>query len=76
MDSNKDRKYDMVTGAVADSMMIDIRKSLKDNDYCITDSILGNIMSYKIGNYIPIQISFHNQDLVGCIKLLGYYIIK
>ena len=76
VDSNKDRKYDMVTGAVADSTMIDIRKSLKENDYCITDSILGNIMPYKIGNYIPIQISFHNQDLVGCIKLLGYDIIK
>ena len=76
VDSNKDRKYDMVTGAVADSTMIDIRRSLKDNDYCITDSILGNIMPYKIGSHIPIQISFHNQDLVGCIRLLGYDIIK
>lgn len=76
IDSNFDLKYDMVIGAVADSVMADIKKQLKKDQYLLKDNLLNSIYPLKIGNTIPIQISFHNQELADCIKVIDYDIIK
>ncbi|MCM1181259.1 MAG: DUF3990 domain-containing protein [Clostridium sp.] len=75
MDSNFDLKYDMVIGAVADSVMADIRKQLIKDQYVLKDGLLNSIYPLKIGNTIPIQISFHSQELADCIRVLHYDII-
>lgn len=74
--SNSELNYDLVRGAVADSSMHDIKNMLRENDYVLNSKILNEMKPYKIDNYIPMQISFHNQGMVDCINIVGYDIIK
>lgn len=74
--SNRELKYDVIRGAVADSSMFDIKKMIKSNNYILTNNILSKMEPFKIDNFIPMQISFHNQAIVNCIKIIRYDIIK
>lgn len=75
IDSNIDLKYDLVIGAIADSSMSYISNILKKNKYVLNTDIMRKISPYKIDNHIPIQYSFHNQNLASCIKVITYDII-
>ena len=74
--SNRELNYDVVRGAVADSSMFNIKKMIKENNYMLNNKILDEMKPLKIDNFIPMQISFHNQAIVGCIKIKAYDIIK
>lgn len=75
IDSNKYSQYDLVIGAIADSSMLNIKNELEKNNYILSDHILNSLDPLKIGNHIPLQYSFHNQELVSCIRVIGYDII-
>ena len=74
--SNTELNYDIVFGAVADSLMFSIKNMIKENNYILNDSILNEIEPLKFGNYVPMQISFHNQKIIDCIRIVGYDILK
>lgn len=86
---NQDLKYDIVIGLTADGKMPIMKKILKQDNFFITDDILGKLRPYitryskMIGNKIKhfttkaYQISLHNQDLIKtCVVYKDYDIIR
>ena len=61
---------------MADNTIKAIAESLQNNNYILSDSILNLIQPYKIGRSVAMQMSFHSQEVVSHIRLLGYDIVS
>lgn len=63
---NINHTYDIVTGPIADYMIVNIASKLKKLNCLISQEEVGNIL-YQ---YKTLQISFHTEKSLNCIKLI------
>lgn len=71
---NKDNKYDIVFGEIADGKITDIVNNIKNNLYDI-DSIDYSSILPKSGKFYCNQYSFHTNESLSCIKDMSCGII-
>ena len=72
---NKDNKYDIVYGEIADGKIADIVNSIKNND-CDINDIDYSLILPKSGKFYSNQYSFHTEKSLSCINCLSCVIIK
>lgn len=72
---NKDNKYDIVFGEIADGKITDIVKNIKNKAYTM-DSINYASILPKSGSFYSNQYSFHTKKSLSCIKDITCVTIK
>lgn len=72
---NKDNKYDVVYGEIADGKIADIVNSIKSNNLDIKD-VINNYIIPENGIYYGNQYSFHTEKSLSCIKDISCVIIR
>lgn len=71
---NKDNKYDLVFGEIADGEITNIANNIKNQKINIKDLDLSDILP-KHGKYFGNQYSFHTEKSLSCIKSISCAII-
>lgn len=72
---NKDNKYDMVFGEIADGKIADIANAIKNNKLTFNNINFADILP-RYGKYYGDQYSFHTEKSLSCIKNISCAIIK
>ena len=72
---NKDHKYDIVYGEIADGKIADIVNDIRNNVYSIQDIDYSRIIP-ESGRFYGNQYSFHTTKSLSCIKDVSCAIIK
>jgi len=72
---NKDNKYDIVFGEIADGKIADIVNNIKNNTYNMTDINYTSILP-ETGAFYSNQYSFHTNKSLSCLKDISCAIIK
>lgn len=72
---NKDNKYDIVFGEIADGKIADIVNSIKNSNLCIQD-LDYSLLIPESGKFYGNQYSFHTQKSLSCIKDVSCDIIR
>lgn len=72
---NKDNKYDIVCGEIADGSIADIVNNIKFNMINIRD-VNNDLIIPQTGDFYGIQYSFHTEKSLSCIKDISCVIIK
>lgn len=72
---NKDNKYDMVYGEIADGKIADIANAIKNRELYFKDLNFSDILP-KYGTFYGSQYSFHTKKSLSCIKNISCAIIK
>ena len=72
---NKDNKYDVVFGEIADGKIAEIANNVKNGIYNIEDIDYSLILQKSKGHYCD-QYSFHTERALSCIKVLSCVIIN
>lgn len=72
---NKDNKYDIVFGEIADGKIADIVNNIKNNAYNMTDINYTSILP-ETGTFYSNQYSFHTNKSLSCLKDISCAIIK
>lgn len=72
---NKDNKYDMVFGEIADGKIAEIANSIKNRELTFKNLNFTEILP-KYGAFYGNQYSFHTEKSLACIKDISCAIIK
>lgn len=72
---NKDNKYDMVYGEIADGKIAEIASAVKNRKLDLKDLNFSDILP-KYGQFYGNQYSFHTEKSLSCIKNVSCAIIK
>ena len=72
---NKDNKYDVVFGEIADGKIADIVNNIKNNTYNMDNIDYKSILP-EYGNFYSNQYSFHTGKSLSCIKNISCAIIR
>lgn len=72
---NKDNKFDIVFGEIADGKIANIANDIKSHILNFTDVDFSHILP-KYGEFYGDQYSFHTQKALSCIKNVSCAIIK
>lgn len=72
---NKDNKYDMVYGEIADGKIADIANAIKNRELDYKDLNFSDILP-KYGTFYGSQYSFHTKKSLSCIQNISCAIIK
>ena len=67
--------YDVVTGPVLDGQLYEFKNIIREHNYILSDEVLSQMVPFQMEHTFAIQKSFHNQDLVSCLRVIGYDII-
>lgn len=72
---NKDNKYDIVFGEIADGTIANVANRIKNNDLNINE-VDYSLFIPESGRYYESQYSFHSLKSLTCIKSISCAIIK